>query len=96
MENIYASLSPFYMPDMSTKVMELNAIWLEKKLMTANETTARITPGMLVKVQGGRLVDCIGDPTHLVTKCLGTVQSTMLEFVLIDIITREETSLKLN
>lgn len=56
-----------------TEQRELAAIWLEKPVQTAKERTVRITDGMLVTIENGKLVDCTGEPTHKILMCLGTL-----------------------
>jgi hypothetical protein len=80
--------------DSYSKEHELAAIWLEKPLQTATEKTVRIAPDHLVKVEDGNLVDCIGEPTHKVIGCYGTVTSSKLSFLLIDLQTNQPIEIK--
>lgn len=79
--------------EMYSKEYELAAIWLEKPLQTSTERTVRITAGHFVRVENGRLVDC-GEPTHKVIGCYGTVNSSTLSFILIDLKNNQPLNLK--
>jgi hypothetical protein len=82
--------------DMYEKEFEMAAIWLEKPLQTATEKTIRITDGHLVKVEGGKLIDCVDcAPTHKVIGCFGTVTSSSLSFILLDLQTNQPLNLKI-
>lgn len=76
-----------------TEPQELAAIWLEKPLLTATGSTSRITPGAIVRVENGKLVNC-GEPTHKVIGCLGTLIN-QFEFVLTDIHSNQPITIKL-
>lgn len=77
--------------------MELAAIWLDSPLQMENIRSARVTTGDMVKVENGELIDLpIGEnPTHKVLYCTGTIDSSSLNFILLDINTNKELIIKL-
>jgi hypothetical protein len=79
------------------KEMELAAIWMEKPIVTSNERTVRLTNGHEVRVENGKIVDCSPDKpaTHKILGCYGTVSSSSLGMVLMDLKTNEPLTLKI-
>ena len=86
---------------LSTELVTLNAIWLEKPLQTARNRTCRLEKGCLVRVmQYGdecHLMDCTDtlDPTHLIIECKGTIYSGDLQVICEDVITGDLITVKL-
>lgn len=68
--------------------MELAAIWMQTPVLTARGRTARIAPGELVKIEGGKIVDAIDGPTHKVIGCIGTLYNKF-ELTLLDLETNQ-------
>lgn len=86
----------FLTGELYKKEMELAAIWLERPVHTATERKSRIASGDLLKVESGRIVDCLDKkPTHKVIACYGTVTSSSLTFALVNLSTNQPTELKL-
>jgi hypothetical protein len=77
--------------------MELAAIWLDSPLQMEIIRSARVMAGDMVKVENGQLIDLpIGEaPTHKVLHCTGTIDSSSLNFILLDINTNKELIIKL-
>lgn len=83
---------------LSTELMPLDAIWLEKPLQMANKRSIRIAAGDEVYVARlGILVDCdwIHSASHVITECRGTTYSTLLEIDVKDLKTGEILTIKL-
>jgi len=78
-KNIGNILNPQY------KVGPLNAIWLNKGLVTKSGKLYHIAPGDFVTVENGALIDSTEDPTHIITSCSGKPDNTELFFVCADI-----------
>lgn len=89
MLNYFSSISKLY-----TEPMELAAIWLTRPLITAQGKTWRLAPDALVCIENGELVDCLGEPTHKVIGCFGTLVD-QYEVTLINIQTNEPLLLKI-
>lgn len=86
---------------LSTEVMRLDAIWLDKPLQTGRRLTRRILRGDMVRVaidaNGYYLTNC-GDelpPTHLILECKGTIYSGDLQVICEDLDTQELITVKL-
>lgn len=87
---------------LSTELVVLNAIWLEKPLQIAQKRSIRITKGDMVRVMAAygdecHLMDCtpLLPPTHVITQCRGTIYSTLLEVECRDLNTNELITIKL-
>lgn len=93
---------------LSTEVMPLAAIWLDKPLQTARKRTIRITKGDMVRVNKGYLPGdllkydyCLGDvkenaaATHVILECKGTIYSGNLQVICEDLDTQEIITVKL-
>lgn len=89
MEDFFKSLNRLY-----TEQRPLAAIWLTKPVITKQGKTVRIAPEMEVKIENNELVDCIGEPTHKVLDCLGTLYN-QFELVLLDLKTMQPHIIKL-
>lgn len=68
---------------LTTDLVELEAIWLDKPLQTARKLTRRITKGDMVLIEHGRLVNCDHNnpPTHIILSCWGTIYSGDLQVI---------------
>lgn len=85
---------------LSTELMPLDAIWLEKPLQMEGKRSIRIAAGDKVMVFAGQLINCHeSDPdlqaTHVITECRGTLYSTLLEIDVKDLKTGEILTIKL-
>lgn len=67
------------------KVGPLNAIWIEKGLVTKNGKVYRIAPGDFITIKDGKLIDSNDDPTHVITSCNGNIANTELFIVCADV-----------
>jgi RNase P/RNase MRP subunit p29 len=81
------------------KEFEMEAIWLEKSLAVVEDNIIsrriRITRGHLVTVDNGRLIDVVSEPTHKIIGCHGTVTSSTLSLVVIDLKTNQPSTIKI-
>ncbi len=93
MDDLFEALASMFNP--SDKLYELSAIWMcDNPVITGTgERTVRLCPGMHIKVENGKIVDC-PDPTHKIIGCHGTINSSELYFVLTDLETNEPLNLK--
>lgn len=87
---------------LSTDLMPLAAIWLEKPLQMAQKRSIRITKGDMVRVMAAygdecHLMDCtpLLPPTHVITECRGTIYQTLFEVDCRDLETNEVITIKL-
>lgn len=88
---------------LSTELVVLNAIWLEKPLQMAQKRSIRIHKGCIVKVENGQLMDipflvdhlCLSQVTHIITECRGTIYQTLFEVDCRDLETNEVIIIKL-
>lgn len=74
--------------------MELAAIWLQAKPFITRDgkrmRSVRLTKGDLINVIDGELVSCaIAEPTHKIIGCYGTICSSKLRFMAINLKTNE-------
>lgn len=87
------------LPDLANsfnKIMTLQAIYLIKPVRTSNGTTVRIEAGNKIRVKDNWIIDISPDApaTHEVLQCKGNITSTVLEFELQDLETKEISTLK--
>lgn len=68
----------------TNEIMPLAAIWLEKKV----NGKVRFTDGDLIAVENGKMIEN-DHATHKIISCMGTVNSSRLEFILTDVISNE-------
>lgn len=87
---------------LSTELMPLAAIWLERSLLMEGKRSIRIAAGDKVRIQGyvsfpPYLADVYTDrpATHVITECRGTLYSTLLEIDVKDLKTGEILTIKL-
>ncbi len=61
----------------------LNAIWLNKAIITSKGRTCRIMPDMQVRIEDSQLVDIEENKpaTHSILKCRGMISSHFIIFV---------------
>lgn len=79
-------------------VHELAAIWIiYPVLMTANGKHARWVIGDKCKIENGELVDFKNhnEETHIITSCKGNIANSVLEFSVMDLITKELQTIKI-
>ena len=64
------------------KVHPIAAIWFDKGVQTATERTARIAPGLIVRVEKDKIVDAAPDKkaNYKVLECFGNISNTTLYF----------------
>jgi len=80
--------------DLYTKQRELEAIWLERSFNSPFGRTYRVTNGTMIKIEGGKLVDFTGEPSHKVIACFGTLVN-QFEITVLDLNTNEPSQIKL-
>lgn len=72
-------------------IYPLNAIWLTKRIKTANETTFRIRKGHELRIEGKEVLNVTPDhpATHIVLGCKGTIGDSVLFLELENLITKK-------
>lgn len=77
------------MSDPIQRMLQLNAIWLEKSIRTSREVKRRITTNDLIYIENGELKDCEGQPTHKIKLLHGNLANTVFSITVENLLTNE-------
>lgn len=86
---------------LSTDLIVHESIFLDEALQMPEKRCRRIMAGDAVRVENGKLVNCVYSSallfpaTHVITECRGTIYSTLLEVECRDLNTNEVITIKL-
>lgn len=86
---------------LSTDLIVHESIFLDEPLQMPHNRSRRIRLGCRVRVENGKLVDCVYKDalsfpaTHVITECRGTIYQTLFEVDCRDLETNEVITIKL-
>ena len=80
------------------KLYPLNAIWFDRPVQMPDGKKARITKGDIIRIENGKIVDCLKweYATHVVTGGKGRLDSSELYLDVTNLDTNESFTLKIN
>ena len=80
------------------KLYPLNAIWFDRPVQMPDGKKARITKGDVIRIEDGKIVDCLKweRATHVVTGGKGRLDSSELYLDVTNLDTNESFTLKIN
>lgn len=95
MKSLFETFIVSCLPD--RRIVSMEAIWLTNYVtIGTGENKYRLDAGMEIRVCGGEIVNCSKEnpPTHRIAGCIGTMDSSHLEFILMDLYTGMPENLK--
>ena len=79
------------------KLYPLAALWFEKPIQMPDKKTARLTKGDVIRIEDGKIVDCLTweKATHVIISGKGRLDSSELYMEVADLDTNETFTLKI-
>jgi predicted ABC-type transport system involved in lysophospholipase L1 biosynthesis ATPase subunit len=94
MHNISETIAEAFYSVQTNNLFKLNAIWLNKPVLKGcGSKSVRIVIGDHLKIEEGKIIDCVGHSTHTVSAMVGTLNGMENFLTLKDITTGEELTL---
>jgi hypothetical protein len=83
---------------MQLKLYPLEAVWFDRPVQMPDGKKARITKGDVIRIEDGKIVDCLKweHATHVVTGGKGRIDSSELYLDVTNLDTNESFTLKIN